>query len=56
MDGKACDVSEALHETGSLSEIFQLKDTLAKKLTQLQRDKIKVIELTPAQYSVLTLL
>ncbi len=56
MGDKACDVSDIQYETGSLAEIFQLIDTLAKKLTQLQRDKIRMIELTPAQYSVLSLL
>jgi DNA-binding MarR family transcriptional regulator len=56
MDDKACHVSDIEYETGSLAEIFQLIDTLAKKLTQLQREKIRVTELTPAQYSVLTLL
>lgn len=56
MDGKACEVLDEQYQTGSIPEIFQLIDTLAKKLTQLQRDKIRVIELTPSQYSVLTLL
>ena len=39
-----------------LAEIFQLIDVVAKKLRQLQRDTTAEADLTPAQYSILTLL
>ena len=56
MNAKVCDVSDSQYEMGSLPEIFQLIDTVAKKLTQRQRQRIRVIELTPPQYSILSLL
>ena len=56
MNGKVCDVSDSQYEAGALPEIFQLIDTVAKKLTQRQRQRIRVIELTPPQYSILSLL
>ncbi len=56
MNIEACGQSEAEYESGSLAEIFQLIDTVSKKLTQLQRERIRVVALTPPQYSVLSLL
>lgn len=56
MNGKVCSPSETQYESGSTPEIFRLVDTVAKKLTQLQRQTIRGAELTPAQYSMLNLL
>jgi DNA-binding MarR family transcriptional regulator len=39
-----------------VAEVYQLVDVVAKKLTRLQRHQISDSELTPAQYSVLSLL
>jgi DNA-binding MarR family transcriptional regulator len=39
-----------------LAEIFQLIGVVAKKLRQIQRDTMGGADLTPAQYSILTLL
>lgn len=56
MNEKVSDVSDIECEAGSLAEIFQLIDTVAKKLTQLQRRRIGIVALTPPQYSILRLL
>lgn len=55
MHGERCDVPNQ-HTVGSVPEIVQLVDTVAKKLRQLQRGTISDADLTPAQYSVLSLL
>jgi DNA-binding MarR family transcriptional regulator len=39
-----------------LAEIFQLVEIIAKKLKQIQRDTTRRANLTPAQYSILSLL
>ncbi|MGB3905331.1 MAG: MarR family transcriptional regulator [Anaerolineae bacterium] len=56
MNGKVCSPPETQHESGFIPEVFRLVDTVGKKLTQLQRETIRVAELTPAQYSLLNLL
>jgi DNA-binding MarR family transcriptional regulator len=56
MNRAQCDVSEIQYDEGSLPEIFQLLDTVAKKLTQLQRQSIRIVALTPPQYAILGLL
>ncbi len=56
MQTRECDVSDVPDDTGLLPEVFQLLDTVAKKLTQLQRESISVVALTPPQYSILSLL
>jgi DNA-binding MarR family transcriptional regulator len=56
MNVTQCDVSDTAYESGSLPEIYQLLDTVAKKLTQLQRQSISVVALTPPQYAILGLL
>lgn len=56
MQTTQCDVSHIRDDTGLLPEVFQLLDTVAKKLTQLQREGIKIVSLTPPQYSILGLL
>ncbi len=56
MSDKACGVSNIEYQADSLPDVFQLIDTVAKKLTQLQRERIRVFALTPAQYSILNLL
>jgi DNA-binding MarR family transcriptional regulator len=56
MNDNACKVSHIRYESGSIPEIVQLVDTVAKKLTQFQRQTIKEADLTPAQYSILSLL
>ena len=53
--GQRCDLPHQ-HTVGSVPEIVQLVDTVAKKLRQLQRRTISDADLTPAQYSVLSLL
>ena len=47
---------EGEREPGSVAEVYRLVDLVAKKLTRLQRQQIGFVELTPAQYSVLSLL
>lgn len=56
MNGEVCSPLETQCESGSIPEVFRLVDTVGKKLTQLQRETIRVAELTPAQYSLLNLL
>lgn len=56
MNGKVCSPPDTQYESGSIPEVFRLVDTVGKKLTQLQRETIRVAELTPAQYSLLNLL
>jgi DNA-binding MarR family transcriptional regulator len=56
MRTRGCDLPDERHEPNSISEVFQLLDRVAKKLTRLQRDDIGKVELTPAQYSILGLL
>jgi len=56
MNGKVCSPPDTQCESGSFPEVFRLVDTVARKLTQLQRETIRVAELTPAQYSLLNLL
>jgi DNA-binding MarR family transcriptional regulator len=56
MNGKVCGASDIQYESGSFPEVFQLIDTVAKKLTQLQRQRIREADLTPPQYSILSLL
>lgn len=56
MNDKTCNVPDIGYESGSLPEVFQLIDTVAKKLTQLQRQRIREADLTPPQYSILSLL
>jgi len=43
-------------QSGSIGEIFQRIDLVAKKLKQIQRQTIKETNLTPTQYFILTLL
>lgn len=43
-------------ERASISDVFQLLDVVGKKLTRLQREDIRGADLTPAQYSVLSML
>jgi DNA-binding MarR family transcriptional regulator len=56
MQTRQCNVSDVPQDAGLLPEVFQLLDTIAKKLTQLQRESISVVALTPPQYSILGLL
>jgi DNA-binding MarR family transcriptional regulator len=56
MNVTQCDVSDTAPESGSIPEIYQLLDTVAKKLTQRQRQSISVVALTPPQYAILGLL
>ena len=56
MNGQTCVGPDAVHEIGSEAEVYRLADLVAKKLTRLQRQQISGTELTPAQYSVLSLL
>jgi len=44
------------YQPGSMPEIFQLIDVVSKKLTQIQRETVQEVNLTPPQYFVLTLL
>jgi len=52
----ACDGERPECEEGSAAEVFQLLDTVARKLRRFQRQTISEADLTPAQYSVLSLL
>jgi len=45
-----------VYQPGSMPEIFQLIDVVSKKLTQIQRETVQEANMTPPQYSVLTLL
>jgi DNA-binding MarR family transcriptional regulator len=54
--GQECVVPETDSQRGSVAEVYHLVDLVAKKLTRLQRQQIGLVELTPAQYSVLSLL
>lgn len=56
MKGVSCDGERPEYETGSVADVFQLVDTVAKKLRRLQRQTINEADLTSAQYSVLSLL
>jgi DNA-binding MarR family transcriptional regulator len=56
MQTESCELPDERYEPGSMGEVFQLMDQVAKKLTRLQRDDIGTAELTPAQYSILGLL
>ncbi len=56
MSGEECTLPEGERDTGSVGEVYGLVDLVAKKLTRLQRQRISGKELTPAQYSVLSLL
>jgi DNA-binding MarR family transcriptional regulator len=56
MSGETCVLPEGEFEPGSVAEVYRLVDLVAKKLTRLQRREIGSVELTPAQYSVLSLL
>jgi DNA-binding MarR family transcriptional regulator len=56
MQAEACDAPDEREEQGSIPEVFQLLDRVAKKLTRVQREDIRTADLTPAQYSVLSLL
>jgi DNA-binding MarR family transcriptional regulator len=51
-----CDGEGPEYEPGSVAEVFQLVDTVSRKLRRYQRRTINEADLTPAQYSVLTLL
>jgi DNA-binding MarR family transcriptional regulator len=44
------------YQPDSMPEIFQLIERVEKKLKQIQRETIKVTNLTPPQYVVMTLL
>lgn len=55
MNLPACDLPD-LSGSGAIPQVVQLVDTVAKKLKQLQRGAMRDAELTPAQYSVLSLL
>jgi DNA-binding MarR family transcriptional regulator len=56
MNTSVCDASDIQYDTGSLPEVFELIDTVSKKLTQVQRERIRAVALTPPQYSILNLL
>lgn len=56
MKATTCDGERPEYESGSVAEVFQLVDTLAKKLRRYQRQTINEADLTPTQYSVLNLL
>ena len=56
MSGEECTLPDGEHGTGSVGEVCRLVDLVAKKLTRLQRQRISGTELTPPQYSVLSLL
>jgi DNA-binding MarR family transcriptional regulator len=56
MDTEGCGVPAGRDEPVSISEVYQLLDIVGKKLTRLQREDIRGADLTPAQYSVLTML
>lgn len=56
MSEKVCGASQQELAQGSIAEVFRLVDTVAKKLKQFQRETIRDVDLTPAQYSVLGLL
>jgi DNA-binding MarR family transcriptional regulator len=56
MGTECCNVPGETDESGSVSEVFKLLERVAKKLTRLQREDIKAVDLTPAQYSVLSML
>lgn len=56
MQRESYDLPDQRQKPSSMSEVFQLLDHVAKKLTRVQRDDIGTAELTPAQYSVLGLL
>lgn len=56
MRNEGCDVLDDRDEPGSISEVFQLLDLVGKKLTRVQREHIRGADLTPAQYSVLSML
>jgi DNA-binding MarR family transcriptional regulator len=51
-----CDGEPTEYEPGSVAEVFQLVDTVSRKLRRFQRRTINEADLTPAQYSVLSLL
>jgi DNA-binding MarR family transcriptional regulator len=56
MGTEGCGVPAGRDEPVSISEVYQLLDMVGKKLTRLQREDIRGADLTPAQYSVLTML
>lgn len=56
MSGDKCLSTESERDTGSVGDVYRLVDLVAKRLTRLERDQIGGAELTPAQYSVLSLL
>jgi DNA-binding MarR family transcriptional regulator len=47
---------DAVWESGSISEVFQLVALAAKKLERIQRQTVKEVDLTPPQYFILSLL
>ncbi|MCP4606220.1 MAG: MarR family transcriptional regulator [Proteobacteria bacterium] len=56
MGEQVCNPANEECQSGSIGEIFQLIDLVAKKLKQVQRQTIKETNLTPTQYFILTLL
>jgi DNA-binding MarR family transcriptional regulator len=56
MRTEGCELPDEMNDPGSMPEVFQLVDQVARKLTRLQRGDIGTAELTPAQYSILGLL
>ena len=56
MNKKGCGVLDAPYPAGSLAEVAQLVDVVSKRLTQITRQGISAADLTPAQYSILTML
>lgn len=56
MTGIRCDRERPEREEGSAADVFHLLDTVARKLRRFQRQTIDKADLTPAQYSVLSLL
>jgi DNA-binding MarR family transcriptional regulator len=56
MDANLINISEKPPSTGSMPEIFELIETLSKRLKQFQGKTLKDAQLTPPQYFILSLL
>ena len=48
--------AQEVYRPGSLPEIFQLVEMVARRMKQIHRDTLRDTDLTPPQYSVLSLL
>ncbi|HVM70852.1 MAG TPA: MarR family transcriptional regulator [Anaerolineales bacterium] len=56
MDTGLINLSETPYSTGSMPEIFELIETLNKRLRQFHGNTLREAQLTPPQYMILSLL